>query len=174
MKAPAYGKSILLAGGITAAVLVIVIGVYSARQFSSTPPELAASAETPAKKPPASVFTPSLYCEFYDYLHERVIVAFGFAVTLPKGAPPRFDEKYQGSRDGTQTFDAADRQAWPFAHDDDGTPMITSPDGATRIMLYGLKPDAAGAQIDEAGLRSNDFRNLDGQCRQANFNAKSN
>ena len=46
---------------------------------------------------------------------------------------------------------------------------FTSSDGATRIVLYGLKLGAAGVFPVEAGIRSNVYRNLGGECRQSNL-----
>jgi len=168
MKTPTCGRSVILvSAGIAVAVLVVTLVVHSVRLLSWPPPEVAAS---PQEALPAKNFSPSLYCVFYDYLHEGIVVGFDFAVALPKGAPPRFDERAEATRDGThRMFDADNLPTWPYAYDDDGTPTITSPDGATRIVLYGLKLDTGGVLFIEAGLRSNDYRNLDGQCRQANF-----
>lgn len=169
MKTSPRGKSILLLGG-TAAVLAVFLITYSVRKFSSAPPGVTAPVEeVPAKKPPSSIFSPTLYCEFYDLSNTVVVVGFDFAVALSKSAPPRFNESYEGTQDGSQTFDADHRPNWSYSHDKEGTPVITSPDGATRIMLYGLKLNTGGVVFDEAGLRSNDYRNLDGQCRQANL-----
>ena len=96
MKARLYGRCvILLLGGIAAAVVAVILVVHSVRQLSSPPPEVAASPqEVPAKN-----LTPSLYCVFYDFLHEGIVVGFDFAVALPKGASPRFDERAEGTGD---------------------------------------------------------------------------
>ena len=59
--------------------------------------------------------------------------------------------------------------AWTYGLDGDGKPMLTSSDGATRIVLYGLKLGAAGVFPVEAGIRSNVYRNLGGECRQSNL-----
>jgi hypothetical protein len=124
-------------------------------------PQQVVSAEKPG---------PSLNCVFYDFTRASVVVAFDFAATLSNGAPPRFEERAEAMRDGRQTtFDPGERPVWPFSNDDDGNPTIASPDGKTRIVLYGLKPGSAGTFFIEAGLRSNEFRNLSGQCQQANF-----
>lgn len=56
--------------------------------------------------------------------------------------------------------------------DVDGTPTITSPDGATRILLYGLKLGTDGVLLIEAGIRSNAYRNLGGECRQTNLSSR--
>jgi hypothetical protein len=175
MKARPHSRLLifLLAAGV-AAVLAIIVIVPSTRRGSS--PQLV-QADRPQtiseRKPSPLLVSPSLYCAFNDFGHERIVVAFAFTVALQKSAQPRFEERYQGSNDGTRTFDIGHRPAWPFAHDDDGTPVITSPDGATRIVLYGLKLDTGGVFLIEAGLRSNDYRNLDGECQQANFGRQS-
>ncbi|MEJ0049683.1 MAG: hypothetical protein WDN02_00440 [Methylovirgula sp.] len=173
MEAPSYSKRLIVPLVGAAAAVLIILAVHSVRQFFSSAPEAAAALqEVPAKKLPPSLFFPSLYCAFNDFTHQSIVVAFDFADAFPKGAPPRFDERYEGTRDGTQRFAADQSPTWPYAHDDDGTPTITSPDGATRIVLYGLKLDTGGILLIEAGIRSNDFRNLDGQCRQANFGGR--
>ncbi len=72
--------------------------------------------------------------------------------------------------DGTRTnFDGDDRPAWTDGLDGDGKPTIISADGATRIVLYGLKLGVAGVLPVEAGIRSNEYRNLGGECRQTNL-----
>jgi hypothetical protein len=140
----------------------------------SAPREIAeAPLRAPSPRASASLFIPSLYCEFYDLSNTIVVVGFDFIVAFPANAPPHFSERYEGTQEGTRTFDPDHRPSWSYALDDDGNQMITSPDGATRIMLYGLKPNTGGTLAVEAGLRSDDFRNLDGQCRQANFGGTS-
>ena len=57
---------------------------------------------------------------------------------------------------------------WTYAIDD-GTPTIVAANAETRIVLYGLRPDASGIAWIEAGVRSNRYRNLEGKCRQAYF-----
>ncbi len=164
-------KFILAVAGAVAAVLAVGLGVYSLRQIMSPPDPVGALEPAPTQKPLAAAFAPSLYCAFDDITRSSIIVAFDFAVAFQKDGSPRFGERYIGSVGATQTFAADHSPTWPFAHDEDGTPTITSPDGATRIMLYGLKLATPGVLLIEAGLRSNTFRNLDGQCRQANFGA---
>ncbi len=166
-----HGKLILLLGGAAIAVAAAIILTHAGRQIWSSPTEDAAPSQQVSVKVPASVFVPSLYCAFDDITRSSIVVAFDFAVSFGKGGSPRFDERYIGTQGTTQTFSADHSPTWPFAHDEDGTPTITSPDGATRIMLYGLKLATPGVLLIEAGLRSNTFRNLDGQCRQANFDA---
>jgi hypothetical protein len=74
--------------------------------------------------------------------------------------------------DGTRKyFTANDRPAWTYGLDGDGKPTITSSDGATRIVLYGLKLGTAGVVPVEAGIRSNVYRDLGGECRQTNLGA---
>lgn len=151
---------IAMIGAGVAALLAIVFIAYE--PVSKSPPP----AHQEAREKPI----PSLNCVFYDFTRVSIVVGFDFAATLSDGAPPRFEERAKASRDGNQTiFEVGDRPIWAYAQDDDGHPTITSPDGATRIMLYGLKLDAVGAFFIEAGLRSNEYRNLNGQCQQANF-----
>jgi hypothetical protein len=158
MKTFPIGRSAIMAlAGTAIAALLLVFVAYSVRRPPAPP-------AAPKKLPP------TIYCVFYDFTHASIVVGFDFAVTLENGAPPRFDQRGEAQRDGTRTtFDPDQRPNWTYFHDEDGKPVITSPDGATRIVLYGLKLDTPGELLVEAGLRSNDYRNLDGQCRQANF-----
>lgn len=116
---------------------------------------------------------PSLNCAFYDFTNSRLIIGFDFAVVFPAGSPPRFEERAEGT--GTsethKTFEPGERPIWTYGTDDE-TPVITSPDGATRIVLYGLKLETDGVFFIEAGVRSNEYRNLGGQCRQINLTGK--
>jgi hypothetical protein len=171
MHRPGKALSFIVIGALVLAFISVAALLMGRRPLSwsgEASPERTLQA-APASKIPASVLSPSLYCAFNDLQYERIVVAFSFAVTRSKDAPPSFKERAEGTHEGTRTFDANQSPTWPFAHDEDGTPMITSPDGATRILLYGLKLDTPGVIIDEAGLRSNYYRNLQGQCQQANF-----
>lgn len=154
-------RSLLLAAlGIGVTAIAVAFFVY--RPVSQTSP----SGQQEAQKAPV----PTLNCAFYDFTRASIVVGFDFAADILKDGLPRFEERARASRDGNQTiFDAGDRPVWAYVPDDDGHPSITSPDGATRIILYGLKLDTAGAFFVEAGLRSNEYRNLNGQCQQANF-----
>ena len=107
---------------------------------------------------------------FFDASHTNIVVAFDFVIGFPGGAAPRFDQRVQASQRGGQTnFDAGQRPVWSYALDEDGAPTITSPDKAIRIVLFALKPAARGVVFVDAGLRSNEYRNLDGKCRQSDF-----
>lgn len=142
-------------------VAIAVAATYFAYRPAEAPPDT---------RPVAVSKQPAVNCVFYDFTHASIVVAFNFAVTQSKDAGLRFDQISLASRDGTrQTFDAPDRPIWSYARDEDGAPTIASPDGATRIVLYGLKPDTPGEFFIETGLRSNTYRNLDGKCHQANF-----
>lgn len=113
---------------------------------------------------------PSLDCAFHNFTRTAAVVSFYFDVALPKGEAPRFYERAILLADGTRTnFEGEHRPAWSYGLDDDGKPMITSPDGTTRIVLYGLKLGVAGVLSVEAGIRSNVYRNLGGECRQTNL-----
>lgn len=160
MRIPRSRLRIAVLGAGAAGVLAAFFLAYKPLSRPSPPPPQA-SAEKPV---------PTLNCVFYDFTRASIVVGFDFAATLSNGELPRFEERAEASRDGRQTtFDAGQRPIWPYAHDDDGKPTITSPNGDTRIVLYGLKLDTAGAFFIEAGLRSNEYRNLNGQCQQANF-----
>jgi hypothetical protein len=103
-------------------------------------------------------------------MHAHIVVGFDFSVSFDDKGIPRFDERAEGRGGEAPTnFDAASLPVWNFGRDEDGTPTITSPDGATIIVLYGLKLNTAEAVLFEAGVRSNEYRNLGGQCRQVNL-----
>ena len=120
-------------------------------------------------RPPAE---PTVYCDFYNVMHNSTVVSFYFAFDLSDPATPKVRQLFVIEPDGTKTEFAADGDAapphWSYRMIEEA-PTITSPDAATNIVLYGLKPTKSGTFWVEAGLRSNDYRNLDGQCRQANF-----
>lgn len=103
-------------------------------------------------------------------MRTRAVVSFYFDVDLSTPDQPRFYERAIVTGDGKRTnFTGNDRPAWGYALDADGKPTITSQDGANRIVLYGLKLGAAGTWPLEAGIRSNEYRNLGGECRQTNL-----
>ena len=167
MKARPSGLSvIMMVAGIAAAVLVGYFAVHWAGQPSAPPKE---AAEVPQEKTEESL-PPSLDCAFHNFTRTAAVVSFYFDIAFPKGEPPRFFERAIISADGTRTnFAGNDRPAWTYSLDGDGKPTITSPDGATRIVLYGLKLGVAGVLPVEAGIRSNEYRNLGGECRQTNL-----
>lgn len=157
---------ILILAGIATAVLVCTAAVHLYGQLSAPLKEVA---EVP-REPAEQSLPPSLDCAFQDFTRTRAIVSFYFDVVLAKGEEPRFYERAIISADGKRTnFAGNGRPVWRYALDADGKPTITSQDGATRIVLYGLKLGAAGVFSLEAGVRSNEYRNLGGECRQTNL-----
>ena len=113
---------------------------------------------------------PSLDCAFHDMMRTRAIVSFYFDVVVRNGEGPRFFERAIVSEDGIRVdYTGNDRPAWAYGFDEDGRQTITSPDSATRIVLYGLKLGVSGVLPVEAGIRSNEYRNLGGECRQTNL-----
>ncbi len=93
-----------------------------------------------------------------------------FDVALAMGEQPRFFERAIASADQhRKNFDCDQRPTWTYSLDADGKPTIISSDAATRIVLYGLKLGVAGVLPVEAGIRSNEYRNLGGECRQTNL-----
>ncbi|CCB66058.1 MULTISPECIES: hypothetical protein [unclassified Hyphomicrobium] len=147
---------------LSAGAVAIILATLAFARFVHEP-------TAPPQKIAAQSPAPTLNCVFYDLTHANIVVSFDFAVAFPDGAPPRFDLRSQAMRDGNQVFDAGERPVWPYALDDDGAPAITSPDGAIRIVLFALEPSARGVAFVDAGLRSNEYRNLDGKCRQSDF-----
>ena len=161
---------ILILTGLTAAVgasLVAILMFFPGGSSTSLKQVAVARHE-----PSAEGLPPSLDCAFHDLTRGRVVVSFYFDVALPKDEKPRFHERAIVSADGTRTaFEGDERPAWTYNIDDDGQQVITSPDGATRVVLYGLKLGTAGIATIEAGVRSNEYRNLGGECRQTNLRA---
>lgn len=125
----------------------------------------------PIDEPPTpGIEEPSLNCAFHSYTNSELVAGFDFGATFPDGAP-RFEERARGVLGkGRTNHETDDRPVWTFAYIDE-LPTITSPDETTRIVLYGLKLGTAGTHYIEAGVRSNEFRNLGGTCRQVNFAA---
>ena len=162
---PSVRTTILVGAGIAAAVLVGFVAVHWAGRPSAPSIEAAAPQE-----PSVESLPPSLDWAFHNFTRTAAVVSFYFDVALPKGAQPRFYERAILLADGTrQDFAGNDRPAWSYGLDPDGKPQITSPDAATRIVLYGLKLGTAGILSIEAGIRSNVYRNLGGECRQTNL-----
>lgn len=157
---------ILIVAGITTAVVASLAAILMLfPSGSSTSPK-----QVVRNEPATESLTPSLDCAFHDFTRGRVVVSFYFDVALPKDENPRFHERAIVSADGTRTaFEGDERPAWTYSLDDDGQQVITSPDGATRVVLYGLKLGVSGVSTIEAGVRSNEYRNLGGECRQTNL-----
>ncbi len=163
---PSGWSVILMAAGIAALVLVGFAAVHLAGQPSAPPQEVAEETQAPSEES----LPPSLDCAFHNFTRTSAVVSFYFDVAFPKGETPRFYERAVVSADGKRTNFAGDqRPAWTYGLDADGKPAITSPDSATRIVLYGLKLGASGVLPLEAGIRSNVYRNLGGECRQTNL-----
>ena len=121
------------------------------------------SAAPPAPKPAGET---RLYCEFYNFVGRSPKVGFYFAG--PTAGATEYGQLFQKEADGTQTvFDK--RPAWTYDRSGEA-PTLRSPDGAIQINLYGdhgangRQPDSGG--WFEAGLRSVQYLNLDGQCRR--------
>lgn len=126
--------------------------------------------ENEVTRPSEELWPPSLDCAFHDFMRTSTVVAFYFDVVPANAEGPRFYERAIVASDGKRTnFAGSERPNWTYVRDGDGTQKITSPDGATVIVLYGLKLGTAGVFNIEAGIRSNEYRNLGGECRQTNL-----
>lgn len=169
MSARISGRSvILILAGIAAVVLAVLVAVPLSWQPTS-PVESLEEAKAP-QQPPKESWPRSLDCAFHDMMRTSAVVSYYFDVVLQKGEEPRFYERAIVSASGVRTnFHGNERPVWTYGVDSDGQQTITSPDGATRIMLYGLKLGVAGVLPVEAGIRSNEYRNLGGECRQTNL-----
>ncbi|GJE79961.1 hypothetical protein [Methylorubrum thiocyanatum] len=148
-----------LAAAMTAVALAALI--FAITREGKPPPVEAAAA--PAPKPQGES---RLYCEFYNFAGRTPKVGFYFA--KPAGEGAAYGQLFQREADGSQTlFD--ERPIWTYDRSGEA-PTLRSPDGAIQINLYGdggangRQPDAGG--WFEAGLRSIQYLNLDGQCRR--------
>lgn len=170
MIARATGRTaILIAGGIAAVALVGFMALPGSHQLP-VPPKKTAEKRL---QPPVDSLPPSLDCAFNAFMHSSTAINFYFDVTMPEGAPPLFLERAFVAADGDrQVYEDNDRPVWTYGRDGDNQPTITSPDGATTIVLYGLKLGLSGVGKVEAGVRSSVFRNLGGQCRQTNLDGR--
>lgn len=157
---------ILTAGGVATAALAGLV-VFQVLEPRSKP----AKAQTESTQTePEEKLPPSIDCAFRPFMHTSAGVYFYFDVAVSKGEAPRFYQRALVSADGSRTsFAGNDRPVWTYSLDGDGKQVITSPDAATRIVLYGMKLGTPGILNIEAGIRSNVYRNLGGECRQTNL-----
>lgn len=164
-------RRLLVIAGLIALVLVATAAFVVSRRTRPNPQaaEVTVDQGEAQNAPPIA---PTLYCDFYDVMHNATVVSFYFFVDLANRTTPNVFERFVVEPDGTKTdfgtADGASLPQWSYSLDD-GTPTIISTSTATVIVLYGLKPRTHGTFWVEAGLRSNDYRNLEGKCRQANF-----
>ncbi|MGE7152679.1 hypothetical protein ACQKJ1_02935 [Methylorubrum rhodesianum] len=149
--------------GLGAGLTAIVLGSLIFAITRDVPPPPIEPAAAAAPKPRGET---RLYCEFYDFTGRTPKVGFYFAGSA--GGGTAYGQLFQREADGSQTlFD--ERPTWTYDRSGEA-PTLRSPDGATQINLYGdggangRQPDAGG--WFEAGLRSIQYLNLDGQCRR--------
>ena len=118
-----------------------------------------------ADAPRPSPRSPTLYCEFYNVVGRSPKVGFTFAIS-DHDERPVFAQVSQFEMDGSRAeFGSDSRPTWAF--DDAQVPAtLTSPDGAIVINLYAYDRTKSGGAWFEAGLRSVQYLNLDGKCRQ--------
>ncbi|MFG5119856.1 hypothetical protein [Methylorubrum sp. POS3] len=149
-----------LGAGLTAVALTAFLASIS--RDPAPPPRPAPAAEAPKAAAEAR-----LYCEFYNFASRHPKVGFYF--TAPTGGS-EYAQIFQQEADGAQTI-FEPRPAWTYDRDGE-EPTLNSPDGAIRINLYGdaknaTRPaSAASGGWFEAGLRSIQYLNLEGQCRR--------
>lgn len=175
MNARPSGRSVfLILAGVAAASLVGFGAIHYAGMQSQPPvvEELHEAELHEAEVPEEHTLAPSLDCAFHDMMRTHAIVSYYFDVIVKDGETPRFHERAIVAENGTRTDFAGDqRPVWTYGLDGDGKHVITSPTGTERIVLYGLKLGLAGVWPVEAGIRSNTYRNLGGECRQTNLSA---
>lgn len=109
---------------------------------------------------------PTLYCEFTNFADRNPRVGFYFAIERRDGSPV-YAQIFRREADGTQIdygTDGARRPAWAFDGSDNPA-TFASPEDETVILVYDYDPKRAGAPWFEAGLRSNEYKNLGGKCR---------
>jgi len=156
---------VLAAAGVTAILSATGAAFYLARNGAEPSQETGPAPARPSIPP-----RPSLDCAFHDMMRRGAVVSFYFDVVVTKDAAPQFYERAVVASDGSRTSFAGDeRPVWRYALDEDGAPRITSPDGATQMVLYGLRLGSSGVLPVEAGIRSNQYRNLGGECRQSHL-----
>jgi len=167
MTARLSGRPLVLA--VAGAAAALLIGFVSF-QLSGRPSAPVKQDSEKPRAPLEAALSPSVDCSFNAFMHSSTAVSFYFDVALSKSEPPRFYERGFVAADGDRkSFEGGDRPAWTFSRGSENHPTITSPDGETHIVLYGLRIDHPQELLIEAGIRSNVFRNLGGQCRQINL-----
>jgi len=146
---------------VVSAALGLSAAVLAALVLRRPEPE---PAPVPAVVKPAA---PSLYCEFYNFVGRSPKVGFTFALPGP-GAGSVVRQLNQIESDGTRATFASEGGAVPLWTFDAGAPpTLVSPDEAIRIVLYGYEGTKSANAWFEAGLRSIQYLNLDGQCRRS-------
>ncbi|MDO9427225.1 MAG: hypothetical protein Q7T93_10375 [Methylobacterium sp.] len=109
---------------------------------------------------------PTLYCEFYNFVGRAPKVGFTFAVA-GAGDASTFTQMNQIEADGTRiAFGGDDAPPPRWTLEAGAPPNLISPDDAIRIVLYGYEGAKSAGTWFEAGLRSIQYLNLDGQCRR--------
>jgi hypothetical protein len=163
---PSVRSAVLIAILIGSTLIVGYIAVPLAARSSAPLEEEAGVRQAPA----GLILRPSLDCAFHDFMRKSAVVSFYFDVDVKKDQRPHFLERAVVAADGTRrNFVGHDRPRWIYALNDDENPTLTSSDGATHILLYGLRLGSPGVLLLEAGIRSNAYRNLGGECRQTNL-----
>ncbi len=153
-------RNLVLAGLAALGLAAASLAVLNGNRGEGEPPQAAAPAAGAAPR------TPTLYCQFYNFVGRSPKVGFTFAVT-GSAERPVFAQINQLEMDGTRAEFGADgsRPVWTF-REAEAPATLTSPDGAIGINLYGYDGPRTGTAWFEAGLRSVQYLNLDGQCRR--------
>ncbi|MHC2086346.1 hypothetical protein [Methylobacterium sp. CM6244] len=142
----------------------VVLALFVLGEGREPPAPSVAEVLRPAPGP--SRKSPTLYCEFYNFVGRSPKVGFAFAIS-DQDERPVFAQVSQFEMDGSRADfgEGVPRPIWAF--DDAQVPAtLTSPDGAIVINLYAYDRTKSGGAWFEAGLRSVQYLNLDGKCRQ--------
>jgi len=169
-----HHRALLLAG--IATVVAAVAGLSAVFLGDNRTGGSLDAVETAAQleSEPKQDLRPSLDCAFRPFNHNSGTAYYYFDVVISEGAAPQFHERAVVFGDGSRrAFEGDQRPLWDYTIDADGNSTITSMDGETRILLYGLKLGLPGIYPVEAGIRSTVLLNLGGECRQTNLMASA-
>ena len=147
--------------------LALPAAAAGAAWFAWAPPSGDGGAAAPTVRSQPAAQPPTLYCEFYNFVGRTPKVGFTFTMR-PDATAPVFAQVNQIEADGSRTAFGAEAPPPVWGFDGSDSPaVLTAPDGAIRINLYAYDAARRGTTWFEAGLRSVQYLNLDGKCRQS-------